>query len=274
MKIPPPLGLTPAIGVAMLLLACGSDDSASTYIFDLSESELLALHPMVEDQHSPTEWLEMHKAPFDCERYGELCTVVGPNAAETIVRDGLLRGLAGEAKVDIETAVEQAIEVAMQDWSASVTIPRSHASHTLYVVTKRPGVTASKTSETRPDSALPEGQTTSQASAACFLPPNPVTASETRTRTRCTSSEAERDAISAAQTAVEARCDEILSDDDLTADATCSSIDHTPTVTFTRSNDRRCGMWPSRHPDWSATVTRGGQCGYLDEWGWQRDMRD
>lgn len=96
-----------------------TDSSASakaSYIGGFSQEEVDA---MVADYNlDAVEFPAAIRAPFDCDAFGDLCDVVGPEQGESLVLDMLDQMADGEPLSEIQAAVKDASAEAQLDWQA------------------------------------------------------------------------------------------------------------------------------------------------------------
>lgn len=108
--------MNPLAAAALALTAClgaepDPDESGEEgeveeveYLFGLSEDELLSVDQEIRGEHDDASWLALNRAPFRCASYGDLCAMVGEQAAQDITRLALERALDG---ADLETIVAE-----------------------------------------------------------------------------------------------------------------------------------------------------------------------
>jgi len=110
---------------ALAIIATACDPAAPSdtseyregdYLFGLTKDDLQTIYPLVREQYTEAEWLSFNAAPFDCNRYDELCLWVGEAAARDITHDALMRALDGETLLAIEIAMDEEIAAATEEW--------------------------------------------------------------------------------------------------------------------------------------------------------------
>jgi hypothetical protein len=91
------------------------------YLFGLTESQLLSIYPLATEQPDPAAWLAFNRAPFECARYGDLCTMVGAAAAEDLTRDALFLALAGASREVVLEELDRGTREALEARAAEPT---------------------------------------------------------------------------------------------------------------------------------------------------------
>jgi hypothetical protein len=90
----------------------GDDSTQTPYLFGLTEAELRAIYPLAAGQHDEASWLAFNRAPFECSRYGDLCRMVGEQAAEDITREALYAALEGADLAAVAAEMDRRTEAA------------------------------------------------------------------------------------------------------------------------------------------------------------------
>jgi hypothetical protein len=104
---------------ALLLSACatdGVDPSADRFVFDLSADEVLAAKRVAQRPMSDEEWLDAHRGDFSCERHGDLCAKIGPDAAAASIELGYRLAIDGADHATVVAAQRAQVAEARRVW--------------------------------------------------------------------------------------------------------------------------------------------------------------
>lgn len=108
-----------ALVPVLAFTGCATDgDPAETYLFGLTADEVLAAKRVAQRPMSDADWLAEHVGPFACERYGDLCKTVGPDAAAQVIELGYRIAIAGGDRDAVVAAQDAAIVEAEHAWDA------------------------------------------------------------------------------------------------------------------------------------------------------------
>lgn len=109
-----------SLSLLATLTACAATPvTEGEYLFGLSADQLCDLKHLSTVPMTDAEWLDAHRGDFDCTRYGDLCQLVGPDAAAEITELGYTLGLEGADRDAIRRAQDDAIGVAQVAWESS-----------------------------------------------------------------------------------------------------------------------------------------------------------
>jgi hypothetical protein len=99
----------------MILLglpACVAPEAPESYAFGLTAEEVLAAKHVAGRPMTDAEWLALHRGELGCDRFGDLCRLVGEPAALELTELGYRMAIAGASGADIAAAQSAAIEAA------------------------------------------------------------------------------------------------------------------------------------------------------------------
>lgn len=98
----------------------GTPPESETYMFGLSEADLLDMHTrLYADRYDAATWLELHRGEFQCQAFGSLCDQVGDDAAYDITEQTYVMLLDGATVADLDAYLEIAVPQAEELWEAS-----------------------------------------------------------------------------------------------------------------------------------------------------------
>ncbi|HVV85397.1 MAG TPA: hypothetical protein VHE35_20200 [Kofleriaceae bacterium] len=106
------------VSLLALSLAAGCVDQPGTsddYLFGLTADQILAAKHVSQTQLTDAQWLDAHRGPFDCARYGDLCRAIGPDRAYHVIEVGYLVAVDGGDRAAVHAAQEEAIAAAKQE---------------------------------------------------------------------------------------------------------------------------------------------------------------
>jgi hypothetical protein len=104
---------------AVLLAACATDDAdvaSDHFVFGLSAEEVIAAKRVAQRAMSDEEWLDAHRGDFSCDRYGDLCAAIGPDAAAASIELGYRMAIEGADHAAVVAAQDAAITEARRAW--------------------------------------------------------------------------------------------------------------------------------------------------------------
>lgn len=84
----------------------------SAYIFGLSEAQVRAVFPLARAEFDEEGWLAFNRGAFRCENYGDLCRMIGDEAAESVTRNAFMSALDGAGLEEIVAAMDREIDAA------------------------------------------------------------------------------------------------------------------------------------------------------------------
>jgi hypothetical protein len=104
-----------------IVAGCGIESEpavelADDYVFGLSADEVLAAKRVAGQSFSDEDWLDLHRGAFRCDRYGDLCAMIGPAAAARTIELGYQLALDGADGEAILAAQNAAIAEARSAW--------------------------------------------------------------------------------------------------------------------------------------------------------------
>jgi hypothetical protein len=105
---------------AILLSACATDDvdapADDRFVFGLSADEILAAKRVAQRPMSDAEWLDAHRGDFSCDRHGDLCAKIGPQAAAEAIELGYRLAIEGADHAAVVTAQRDSVAEARRIW--------------------------------------------------------------------------------------------------------------------------------------------------------------
>lgn len=108
---------------ASVLPACATDGSqvevADEYVFGLTVDEVLAAKRVAQQPMTDDEWLDLHRGSFRCDRYGDLCAMIGYDATARIIEMGYRMALSGADEPAVTAAQSAAIDEARIVWRST-----------------------------------------------------------------------------------------------------------------------------------------------------------
>lgn len=116
---------TLAITALLGLPACVTDaggptgEASEALLYGLSEAEVASLLPLASSPLTPEAWLDLHRGPFDCGNYGDLCRRVGPDAAYSITERSYHLGLDHATRDEINAFLATEIDAAVEPWKVA-----------------------------------------------------------------------------------------------------------------------------------------------------------
>ena len=110
----------------LALPACVTDttdtsdqETTDTFLYGLSEAEVTALLPLASSPMTLEAWLDFHRGEFDCAAFGDMCDLVGPDAAFTITERSYHMGLEGATREAIDAFLAEELDAASITWKAA-----------------------------------------------------------------------------------------------------------------------------------------------------------
>src|SRR5262245_48602133 len=93
------------------------------YLFGLTADEVLAAKHVAQRPMTDAAWLAAHTGEFCCDRHGDLCRMVGPDAAAAVIELGYRIAIAGGDRDAVVAAQDAAIAEARPAWEARALVP-------------------------------------------------------------------------------------------------------------------------------------------------------
>ena len=119
-------GLAFAFATILALPACvtgtadtSDQEATDTFLYGLSEAEITELLPLASSPMTLDAWLDFNRGPFDCAAYGDMCDLVGPDAAFTISERSYHMGLEGASRDEINAFIAEELDAAAIAWKAA-----------------------------------------------------------------------------------------------------------------------------------------------------------
>jgi hypothetical protein len=110
---------TISLSLLATFTACAADANETAYQFGLTGDQLLDIKHVATAPMTDAEWLDAHLGDFDCARYGDLCQMVGRDAAFDVIELGYVLALEGADRDAIRQAQDEAIGPAKVAWENS-----------------------------------------------------------------------------------------------------------------------------------------------------------
>jgi hypothetical protein len=105
---------------AILLSACATDGvdapADDHFVFGLTAGEILAAKRVAQRPMSDAEWLDAHRGDFSCDRHGDLCAKIGPDAAADSIELGYRLAIDGADHGEVVAAQRTSVEEARRLW--------------------------------------------------------------------------------------------------------------------------------------------------------------
>lgn len=95
------------------------DEAQGAFLYGLDEADILSLYPLASSPVTVAEWVDLHRGPFDCANYGDMCKLVGPDAAYAITEQSYLLGLDGATREEVDAFLAKELDAAAEAWKAA-----------------------------------------------------------------------------------------------------------------------------------------------------------